>query len=134
MPKKPKKPSVKKQVYKGKQATIGTTTYVEVSKLTQKYLKHLKYLEKQLNLTKPKEGLPDSEWVATFTKITKLIIDLAREERHNRESTVFDNMSLEDLIEELKPVLINAGWVAPSALPDNEVVGVEPEVSIFGGE
>lgn len=93
--------------------TILDRSYTDVPKLVQKYLKQLSWLERRFRQSRPKTGLPDAEWVAGFAKATKLMCDLQREDRQTKASNRAEALSDKELIEELTPILIKAGWRAP---------------------
>lgn len=88
-------------------------SYTDVPKLVQKYLKQLQWLERRFRQTRPKEGLPDEKWVNGFAKATKLMCDLQREDRQTKAANRAEELSDVELIEELTPILIKAGWVPP---------------------
>lgn len=88
-------------------------SYTDIPKLTQKYIKQLQWLERKLRQERPKEGLPDADWVAMFCRATKLMTDLQREDRQTRAANRAEGLSDAELIEELIPILIKAGWRKP---------------------
>ena len=94
---------------------LVSARFVNVDKLAQKYMKHLKWLENRLRASRPKEGIPDKEWIDTFTKVTKLVIDLQKEHRVAQASAAskMKDMSVTDLVDKLKPALIKLGWSPP---------------------
>lgn len=87
--------------------------YIEVPKLVQKYLKQLSWLERRLRQSRPKEGAPNAEWMASFAKATKLMCDLQREDRQTKAASRAEELSDTELIKELEPILIKSGWRAP---------------------
>lgn len=95
--------------------TLLDKKYTDIPELTQKYIKQLKWLETRLRLERPgpKEGLPSSEWIAMFAKATKLMTDIQREDRQTKKANSAEELSDVELIKELTPILLEAGWIAP---------------------
>lgn len=87
--------------------------YIDVPKLTQRYLRQLSSLERAFRKNRPKDGIPDTDWLNGFDKLTKLITALQREDRLIKASNKFEDLSNEQLIKELEPLLLAAGWKKP---------------------
>jgi len=92
---------------------ILNKNYVDIPDMVQKYIKQLKWLETRLRQERPKEGLPSLEWVTTFAKISKLVVDIQREDRQTKKANNAEEMTDVELIKELTPILLEAGWTAP---------------------
>ena len=88
-------------------------SYTDVPALVQKYLKQLKWLERRFRQTRPKEGIPNAAWITGFSKATKLMTDLQREDRQTKAANRAEELSDKELIEELTPILLAAGWRKP---------------------
>lgn len=94
----------------------GAARYVKASDLSQKLMQHIRWIEARLKKVRtnvPKDALPDKEWVDTLTKVTKLIVDLQREERQTKASLKFDDMTTKELMVQLEPMLLELGWTPP---------------------
>jgi len=96
-----------------KTGSILDRSYTDVPKLVQKYLKQLKWLETRFRQSRPKEGIPDDKWMAGFCRATKLMTDLQREDRQTKAANRAEELSDVELISELTPILLKAGWSPP---------------------
>ena len=88
-------------------------SYVDVPKLVQKYLKQIKWLETRLRQARPKEGLPSTEWIAMLCRVSKIVVEMQREDRQTKAANRAEELTDLELIQELEPILIKAGWRKP---------------------
>lgn len=99
---------------KSKAEEVIDKTWVDAVTLHQEFVKEAWRQLEHLKATAPKDDTPNGAWFKAFAALGRLVAQLVKEGRMlERDRDVEDSRSLEEIVEEMTPVLVNLGWRPP---------------------
>lgn len=99
---------------KSKAEEVIDQTWIDAVSLHQEYVREAWNQLDALKASRPADAPPNGDWFKAFAALGRLVAQLVKEGRMlERDRAVDDDKSIEDLIEELTPVLVKMGWREP---------------------